>query len=188
MARLNTHASATPLQSRATTVDSLYRDPSTAPQHRDGNHGRPSSYSVVSPSQSMTSDKENEQPDSRHNTPLPTKARYLSSASARMPTPDSGSTAGSRGNKRRRTGDYSINESSIYQDEPDVDQDYAMPSQNHRSTMASSEAPRDEDGNLEYYNPNQDPDQRRRLRASMRDHQRAVEGECRLKVLLHAQG
>lgn len=178
MARLNTHPSATPLQSRATTVDSLYRDPSPAPHH-DKTHGRPSNYSVVSPSQSMSSDKENEQPASRlntHNTPRPSKARYLSSASARMPTPDSGSTTGSNGNKRRRTGDYTLNDSFVYQEEPEVDDDYARASQNPRATMASSEAPRDEEGNLEYYNPNQDPDQRRRLRASMRDHQRAVEG------------
>lgn len=33
----------------------------------------------------------------------------------------------------------------------------------------------EEEGDLRFYNPNQDPEQRRRLRATMRDHQRMVE-------------
>jgi hypothetical protein len=34
----------------------------------------------------------------------------------------------------------------------------------------------DEEGDLKFYNPNQDPEKRRKLRATMRDHQRMVDG------------
>jgi hypothetical protein len=181
MARLNTHLSATP-QTRATTVDSLYRDPSVAPQH-DAN-ARTSSYPVMSPPASMASDKENEQPRTRDNTPRPTKARGPRGASARMPTPDSGSTTGNNANKRRRTGRYNLGDVEIFQDEAEEEEEEEGDGeeQEEEDTPEAPEGPdEDEAEDLKFYNPNQNPDQRRRLRASMRDHARDVEGECRNK-------
>ena len=172
MARLNTHLSATPQQTRSSTVDTLYRDPSVAP--RTASNVRTSSYSVLSPTRSLNSDKENEQPETRENTPRRGKARGLRGTSARMPTPDSGSTAGN-GSKRRRTDNYSMGQSQIYEDdegedgENDDDDAVETPSQ-----MPPEEG---EEGYLRYYDPNQDPEKRRRLRATMRDHQRMVDGE-----------
>lgn len=89
-----------------------------------------------------------------------------------MPTPDSGSAPGSRGNKRRRTGDYSMGGAGIYEDDPedeDEDQDEVS-----RATPVPAE---DEQGDMRFYNPNQDPEKRRQLRATMRDHSRMMEGE-----------
>ncbi|KAL6150714.1 hypothetical protein ACJQWK_00442 [Exserohilum turcicum] len=167
MARLNTHLSATP-QPRASTVDSLYRDPSVAPQSE--RNGRTSSYSVISPTRSMQSDKENEVPDTYKNTPRRGKAKGLRSASARMPTPDSGSTEG-HGSKRRRTGNYDMSRSQRYDGEHEADEEDGIdtPSQSHLQPEP------DEEGDLRFYNPNQDPEKRRRLRATMRDHQRMLD-------------
>jgi hypothetical protein len=175
MARLNTHPSATPRQTRSTTVDSLYRDPSVAP--RNDNNARLSSYSVLSPSASMNSDKENDEPQTRENTPRPNK-RGLRGASARMPTPDSGSTGTGNGSKRRRTGEYSVEGGAIYEDEPEEEQDDA---DGHEDEAVQNEATpppteEDEQGDLRFYNPNQDPEKRRQLRATLRDHSRMVEG------------
>ena len=111
----------------------------------------------------------------RDNTPRPTKGRGLRGVSARMPTPDSGSTAGSTANKRRRTGTYNLGDSEIFQDEVDVEED----EDEEEDEAIAEEADDDEAEDLKYYNPNQNPDQRRRLRASMRDHAREVEGKCR---------
>lgn len=169
MARLNTHLSATPQQTRSSTVNSLYRDPSVAP--RNDSNAQPASYSVLSPSASQNSDKENDQPPSRVNTPRPAK-RGLRGASARMPTPDTGSKASGNGSKRRRTGEYSASGVEVYVDEPeDEDED----EEEEDATPAQPEE--DEEGDLRFYNPNQDPEKRRRLRATLRDHQRMVEGE-----------
>ncbi|KAH7344350.1 Nse4 C-terminal-domain-containing protein [Pyrenochaeta sp. MPI-SDFR-AT-0127] len=174
MARLNTHPSATPRQTRSSTVDSLYRDPSVA--LRNESNARTSTYSVISPSRSMNSDKENEQPETRGNTPRPTKARGLRGASARIPTPDSGSTAGSHGNKRRRTGSYSMTGSEIFEDEPEEEEEAESGQHEGQEDQTQTQPDEDEDeGDLRFYNPNQDPDQRRRLRARMRDHQRTVD-------------
>jgi hypothetical protein len=174
MARLNTHLSATPQQqTRASTVDSLYRDPSLAP--RDDHDARTSSYSVLSPSASMHSDKENDQPHTRQNTPRPAK-RALQGASARMPTPDSGSTGTGTGSKRRRTSEYSVGGSATHQHGPEDELD------EHEGQDEATPAPPEEDeqGGLRYYNPNQDPEKRRRLRATLRDHSRMVEGSSQL--------
>jgi hypothetical protein len=176
MARLNTHLSATPQQTRSSTVDSLYRDPSVAP--RNESNARPSSYSVLSPSASMNSDKENDGPPSRDNTPRPAK-RGLRGASARMPTPDSGSTGGGSGSKRRRTGTYSVGGGAIYQDEPEEEQD-DVDEDEEEERDGATDAPieEEEEGPSRFYNPNQNPDTRRRVRANMRDHGRYVEGAC----------
>ncbi|KAF1830136.1 Nse4-domain-containing protein [Decorospora gaudefroyi] len=172
MARLNTHLSATP-QTRASTVDSMYRDPSVAP--RPDSSARTQSYSVLSPTRSISSDKENEQPESRENTPRSGKPRGLRGASVRMLTPDSGSTTsrGSRGSKRRRTDEYSMAASSRYDGEQDDDAHQVQTPSEVRPDEARD--PEEEEGDLKYYNPNQDPEQRRRLRATMRDHQRMVD-------------
>jgi len=170
MARLNTHLSATPQPTRASTADSLYRDPSVAPRH--ASHARLSSYSVLSPTHSESSDKENASPGSHANTPRLPKDRGLRGASARIPTPDSGSTPGASGNKRRRTDSYAMLGSDIYQDGPD-DGDEAP------EVQQEDEA----NPNLRFYNPNQNPEQRRQLRARMRDHQRMVEGEFGILAL-----
>ncbi|KAH7063881.1 Nse4 C-terminal-domain-containing protein [Paraphoma chrysanthemicola] len=168
MARLNTHLSATPQQTRSSTVDSLYRDPSLAP--RNESNARTSPYSVMSPSASMNSDKENEPPETRENTPRPTKGRGLRGASARIPTPDTGSTTGTNGSKRRRTGEYSMRGGDIYEDGPDGEDD-----DDPEDDGTPAPVEEDEQGDLRFYNPNQDPEQRRRLRATLRDHHRVVD-------------
>ncbi|KAL1796540.1 hypothetical protein ACET3X_005080 [Alternaria dauci] len=188
MARLNTHLSATP-QTRASTVDSLYRDPSVAPRN-DGN-ARTSSYSVLSPTRSMNSDKENELPETGDKTPRRGKSAGLRSASVRMPTPDSGSTSGN-GGKRRRTDNYDMADSQIHDDargsqdgelEEDDDQ-VETPSQ-----LPSQSPPEpEEEGNLKFYNPNQDPETRRRLRANMREHQRMLDDNRDDLVKTHDSG
>ncbi|KAF9691648.1 hypothetical protein EKO04_010245 [Ascochyta lentis] len=167
MARLNTHLSATPQQTRSSTVDSLYRDPSVAPGN--ASNARGSTYSVMSPSQS--SDKENIAVQSRENTPQPAKRRGLSSASGRIPTPDTGSTSGGASNKRRRTDGYSVNEASeMYEDEDaqeDTDQD--------ARAVQEATQPEDEDVQSKQYNPNQDPEKRRQVRYQLRDNHRQLE-------------
>lgn len=176
MARLNTHLSATP-QARASTVDSLYRDPSVAPRH--GSTVRGSTYSVMSPSQS--SDKENMNSGSRDNTPSPTaKRKGLSNASGRIPTPDTGSTSGGGNNKRRRTSAYSANgDAGVYEDEGEAEEDgeeedaEAQSSQRHPTTQPEE----DEDSQNKLYNPNQDPEKRRRVRYQLRDHHRQLDGK-----------
>ncbi|CAN9163219.1 unnamed protein product [Alternaria alternata] len=185
MARLNTHPSATP-QTRASTVDSLYRDPSVAPR-TDGN-AHTSSYSVLSPTRSMNSDKENEQPETRDNTPRRGKASGLRSASVRMPTPDSGSTSGN-GGKRRRTDNYNMADSQSHehahgnQDEVQEDED------DDEQAETPSQLPEpDEEGDLKFYNPNQDPEARRRLRANMREHQRMLDDNRDDLVKSHDSG
>lgn len=181
MARLNTRPSATPQPTRASTVDTLYRDPSVAPRY--ASTARASTYSVMSPSASQNSDKENE-PLTRDNTPQPTKRKGVQGrgAAVRMHTPDSGSTSDGNGNKRRRTGDYQRPGTKIYEDlgsdveeeddEVGQDEDGEAEEEPEQQQAAAD----DEEPNLRFYNPNQDPDQRRRLRASMRDHQRMVDG------------
>lgn len=177
MARLSTHLSATP-QTRASTVDSLYRDPSVAPRH--GSTTRGSTYSVLSPSQS--SDKENMGEESRDNTPSPTsKRKGLSNASGRIPTPDTGSTSGGTSSKRRRTGAYSANgDAGIYEDEGEAEEDgeeeedAEVQSSQRQPTTQPEE---DEDSQNKLYNPNQDPEKRRRVRYQLRDHHRQLEGQ-----------
>jgi hypothetical protein len=175
MARLNTHLSATPQQTRASTVDSLYRDPSVAP--RTESNARTSSYSVLSPTRSMNSDKENEQPETRENTPKRGKARGLRGTSARMPTPDSGSATGN-GSKRRRTENYSMDQSQFYEDEQDGNSANNHGDEVETPSQVQPEV-EDEEGYLKFYDPNQDPEKRRRLRATMRDHQRMVDGRSK---------
>jgi len=180
MARLNTHTSAAP-QGRASTVDSLYRDPSVAPRH--SSNARGSAYSVLSPSQS--SDKENIDDQSREGTPQPAKRRGLSNASGRIPTPDTGSTSSGAGNKRRRTNNYGLNGTSgVYEDEDedeneaeeyeDDEEDVGGPSQRRGATTQPEE---DEDSQSKLYNPNQNPEKRRQVRYQLRDHHRQLEGK-----------
>lgn len=183
MARLNTHLSATPQQTRSSTVDSLYRDPSVAPRNNNGTNPRTSSYSVMSPSASVSSDKENEQPETRDNTPQPAKRRGLRGASARMPTPTSGSTTGRNGSKRRRTGGYDMlgsgSGSGIYVD----GQGDAPEDDDEGVDKEATPVPEDEEGDLKYYNPNQDPEKRRMLRAHIRDHTRMVDGKTTTQLV-----
>ena len=166
MARLNTHLSATPQQTRSSTVDSLYRDPSVAPRH--ASNARDSTYSVMSPSQS--SDKENMESQSRENTPQPAKRKGLSNASGRIPTPDTGSTTGGAGNKRRRTGNYNMNGASETHEDEEEDQE--------QQREATSQPEEEEDSQSKLYNPNQDPEKRRQVRYQLRDHHRQLEGGC----------
>ena len=173
MARLNTHLSATP-QTRASTVDSLYRDPSVAP--RNDSNARTTSYSVLSPTRSMNSDKENEQPETRANTPRRGKAGGMRSASVRMPTPDSGSTTGN-GSKRRRTDNYTMARPQIHEDDNDEHEEEEEEDMHEVETPSQPPPESDEEGDQKYYNPNQNPEQRRRLRANMRDNHRMLEGE-----------
>lgn len=187
MARLNTRLSATPQQqqTRSSTVDTLYRDPSVAPRYARTARAS-ASYSVMSPAGSQNSDKENERL-TRENTPqsIKRKATQGRGPAPRMPTPDSGSAAGGNSNKRRRTGDYDRFTPVIFEDESadgienendeDDDDDEENVERQEVPEQGQAEA-EDEEPNLRFYNPNQDPNQRRRLRASMRDHQRMVDG------------
>ncbi|KAE8829372.1 hypothetical protein HRS9122_09187 [Pyrenophora teres f. teres] len=173
MARLNTHLSATP-QPRASTVDSLYRDPSVAPQN--SNNERTSSYSVLSPSRS--SDKENETPGTRDKTPRRGKSGGLRGASARMPTPDSGSTSGN-GSKRRRTDNYNMSQPQVYEDgqdeEEEEEEEEGEGDDLEAVTPSQAQPDNGDDEHSRYYDPQQDPEVRRRLRANMRDHARLLE-------------
>jgi hypothetical protein len=92
-----------------------------------------------------------------------------------MPTPDSGSVAGANGSKRRRTGQYDMGASEIFEDgaEDDAEEDGG---DGDEHAAFSAQTPEDENSYSKAYNPNQDPDERRRLRAKIRDHQRMVEG------------
>lgn len=172
MARLNTRTSATPLHTtRSSTVDSLYRDPSVEPASRQDRSARNTTYSVISPAQSGVSDKENERPTTRLNSPTrTTKGKGLRTTSPRIPTPDSG--PGHHGSKRRRTGDYAMRDSSIYEDGDSGSED----NQDDAQLSSESQDESEEDEELKFYNPNQDADVRRQLRARMRDHQRTVDG------------
>lgn len=179
MARLNTCHSATPLQTRSSTVDSLYRDPSVAP--RNVSSARGTTYSVMSPSQS--SDKENMDSESREGTPQPAKRKGLGSASGRIPTPDTGSTVGSGSNKRRRTDDYDLNGASeVYEDEDEEgdeeEDEEEEPEQPQRRRMATTQPEEeDEDSQSKLYDPNQDPIKRRDVRYQLRENHRQLEGQ-----------
>jgi hypothetical protein len=198
MARLNTRTSATPLPpgGRSATVDSLYRDPT--PLSQAASRARQSTYSVMSPA--TNSDKENEQPDSPRSTPQPpTKTRRpMGAPSTRLPTPQSGSSAGNA-NKRRRTDDYSAADSAaIYQDDDDDeeaeqeddddDDDDEMEAEGEDASAASEDQPAasedppaadedPEDRLTKWYDPDQDPEIRRQLRTNIRNHRREIEGE-----------
>ena len=116
MARLNTHTSATP-QSRATTVDTLYRDPT--PAGASSRARQSTTYSVMSPGPSIYSDKENEAPESRENTPQSRiKRKVMAGPQARLPTPDSAESANP--NKRRRVSNELMSRSN-FQDRSDAE-------------------------------------------------------------------
>lgn len=175
MARLNTRTSATPL-SRAGTVDSLYRDPTPASRLDGASAARQSSYSVLSPSASQNSDKENNEPSSRGVTPRPMgKAPAMSNKRLQRPaTPDSGSS-----NKRRRTGDYTstieADSVSVFEDE---DLDLKKNSEDEGDDVEQSQAPPtpDDDDDARFYDPDQNPEERRMVSALLRDHHREVLG------------
>jgi hypothetical protein len=144
MARLQPYPSATPQPTRytrASTTDSLYRDPSVRPR------ASRAPTSTMGPSQSFTSDKENDTPSAHQN-----------------------------GSKRRRTDEYSvIQDDGEDSDADDDDDDHVeQDSQDHESHPQPDFD--EEQGDQKFYNPNQDPEKRRRLRATMRDHQRMVQG------------
>jgi hypothetical protein len=179
MARLNTRTSATPQVSRATTVDSLYRNPTPALQANGGSSVRQSSYSVMSPAQSQNSDKENDLPASRDVTPRPKSSgiAIASKRGQRLMTPESGNA-----NKRRRTGDFTHGEPDghdegdnmpIFQDDA-VGQGLATPED--EAEAEDDDDDEDEEG-LRYYNPNQDPEKRRMVSAGIRQHHREIQGE-----------
>ncbi|KAF2648253.1 Nse4-domain-containing protein [Lophiostoma macrostomum CBS 122681] len=204
MARLNTRTSATPLPpgGRSVTVDSLYRDPT--PLSQVASRARQSTYSVMSPA--TNSDKENEHPESPGSTPQPPSKsrRPMGAPSTRLPTPQSGSSAGNA-NKRRRTDDYSAADSTaIYadedededededaeaelddavqvelDDEDEMDQEEDESEDENASASASASASAapavPEDEVTKYYDPDQDPEIRRQLRANIRNHRREIE-------------
>jgi hypothetical protein len=62
---------------------------------------------------------------------------------------------------------------AIYEDGPD-EEDHGRDAEDDGTPAPVGE---DEQGGLRFYNPNQDPEQRRRLRATLRDHHRLVDGE-----------
>ena len=179
MARLNTHPSATPqpIAGRSSTVDSLYRDPTPRGSQRASrsSHARASTYSVMSPS--TNSDKENEQPESRDITPQPPSKtrRVMGAPSARLPTPQSGSSTGNS-NKRRRTNDYSAASSAaIYEDH---DAQHEEQDEVEEDELDASAMPDDTVDKLtEFYDPQQDPDIRREVRSRIQNNHRDIDGE-----------
>ena len=205
MARLNTKTSATP-QSRATTVDTLYRDPTPAdPSTRT----RQSTYSVMSPRSSVHSDKENDVPESRQSTPqLHAKRKSALGRRARLPTPDSGEPANSSKRQKvhsalmsRSIPEISDQDMGVFEDEEDAEDDVdaaglPTPTDAQIDDFASQEdddqterglhtpEPADEDDEddedndpaLRNYNPNQKPEKRRQIRASYRTLQREIDG------------
>ena len=187
MARLNTNLSATPQPqpARSATVDSLYRDPTPLSQVSRGTR-RESSYSVMSPALSQSSDKENNQPESRENTPDPSTKGLGSKhrGAPRLPTPSSGSSSSRHANKRRRVEEYSVSGSTHIYVDPDVDvdgQDVVDDEEDEDEDEATgSTAPiTDEDDELtKYYDPQQDPEQRRAARINIRNTHRNLEGQC----------
>ncbi|KAF2107133.1 Nse4 C-terminal-domain-containing protein [Lophiotrema nucula] len=195
MARLNTALSATPQPGRGSTVDSLYRDPTPLSQHPASTE-RGTSYSVLSPAHSMSSDKENREPETRENTPKPVAKRrpMASSSISRLPTPNSGGSSESRhANKRRRTGDRQATRAhSIFEDEDagltpqdddeeDVDEeeeetaDLHTPESDEETPNVEEEGDEEEDDFTKYYDPHQNPDVRRQVRANIRNNQRELE-------------
>lgn len=178
MARLNTHLSATPQPQtgRSSTVDSLYRDPTPLPRASSVTRSaaRESMYSTMSPARSFGSDKENDVPRSRDNTPKPvSKGKRPMAPPVHPPTPPSDSTSSRHGNKRRRTDEHSIPDSVwVYEDE---DEEVQLGDDVDEEDVAVQAD--DEDATTKYYDPQQDPDIRRQLRANMRNHQREIEGK-----------
>tara|TARA_R110002003_G_scaffold149_5_gene13529 strand:- start:6234 stop:6479 length:246 start_codon:yes stop_codon:yes gene_type:complete len=69
---------------------------------------------------------------------------------------------------------------AIYEDGPDGEDRGGDPEDDGTPAPAGE----DEQGNLRFYNPNQDPEQRRRLRATLRDHHRLVDGESESNCLV----
>jgi hypothetical protein len=65
----------------------------------------------------------------------------------------------------------------IFEDElEDDDEEEEGADEDEQEEALSAHNEEDESGYAKAYNPNQDPDERRRLRANIRDHQRMVEG------------
>ena len=115
--------------------------------------------------------------DSRETTPRPTKRQGINSASGRIPTPDSGSTLGT-GNKRRRTDHYNMNSASeIYEDEYEEYEEETLEQQQQTGSEQAQEED-EEDSRRKLYDPNQDPEKRRRVRYQLRDNHRQLEGGC----------
>jgi hypothetical protein len=92
-----------------------------------------------------------------------------------MPTPDSGSAAARSGSKRRRTGEYSLSGGGASEEEPQEDDADEEDEEEDEINATDAQPEEDEHANLRFYNPNQDPEKRRRLRATLRDHQRMVD-------------
>lgn len=114
--------------------------------------------------------------ESRENTPQPAKRKGLSGASGRIPTPDSGSTAGGTSSKRRRTGNYDLNSGSeILEDDDDEEEDE---DEQQAEGAEQAQPEEEEDSQSKLYNPNQDPEKRREVRYQLRDNHRQLEGGC----------
>ncbi|KAF1961721.1 Nse4-domain-containing protein [Byssothecium circinans] len=182
MARLNTRTSATPVV-RSSTVDSLYRDPTPASRANanGGGTARQSSYSVMSAGQSTNSDKENDIPPSRESTPQP-RHKAISMAGKRAqrpPTPDSGSTSSGNTTKRRRTDNYAfagsdMGDTQVYEDDAE-DGAHDENEELEQNQAPPTPAEDDQDEALKYYNPDQDPEERRALLVGMKALSRGID-------------
>jgi hypothetical protein len=183
MARMNNRTSATPAV-RSSTVDSLYRNPTPLSHaHNAGTStARQSSYSVMSPALSMSSDKENDIPSSREETPeLPSRAKQAPGKRAHRPiTPDSGSATSGNPNKRRRTDNYAFAEMSyapIYEDGDGVNEDEVDQEPTAEDDGTPTPPENEEDEALKYYNPDQNPEVRRALVGRINEHHREILGK-----------
>jgi hypothetical protein len=153
MARLNTARSST----RASTVDSLYRD-RTPLGERSAYHGTLS----PSPAASLSSDKENHAHAAQ-------RAQATDKGKGKKPMAPPGIPAagnsGPRTAKKRRLGEQGSSTAG-------------------RAFMEIGSA--QGEGDLQYYDPNQDPEERRKVRQGLRENTRALHGErtllsCKLR-------
>jgi hypothetical protein len=142
MARLNMKARSS---TRASTVDSLYRDRTPTGQ-------RTTATGTLSPSPaaSLSSDKENHAQATQRAQPV-NKGKGKQS----MPPPGNAAAgnSGPRAVKRRRLGEQGGSVATRSSDEDE------------------------EDETLRYYDPNQDPEERRQVRKALRDNTRELHGK-----------
>lgn len=75
-------------------------------------------------------------------------------------------------------------QSQLYEEEDEEDEEDGIDTLSQAVTQPEP----DEEGDLKFYNPNQDPEKRRQLRATMRDHQRMLDGEFDMAVSLPEHG
>jgi len=67
--------------------------------------------------------------------------------------------------------------SQVYEDGQEDEEDEEADGSDPADTPSQRQPDHGDEDHLQFYNPNQDPEQRRRLRANMRDHYRLLDGK-----------